>query len=215
MKIKSGQTRNRLSQLLYMLSLAFLGLGLFILGWAVWPTPTDAVQINIPAGQLPGAPEGSSFASLSDYALNISWPRWIRRNEVDLIHLRLTDLDQASFPGVETRRAQIVLVEPALYPLQITPPGSMQANLGDDQELTLTWEVTGTSQGDYPGKMFVSFGFYDEAREDLVSIPVAVVDLHIRVIELWGLESGMVIWVGMVGLVLWGALFLLGRVAAG
>jgi hypothetical protein len=145
-------TGNRFSQFLYLLSLAFLILGLFILGWAVWPIPTDAVQFNIAAGPLPGAPEGSDFPSLSDYALNISWPRWIRRDEVGLIHLRLTDLAQEPLPGNEARGTQIVLVEPALYPLLITPPGSVQANLGDDQELLLTWEVTGVNRGISPGK---------------------------------------------------------------
>jgi hypothetical protein len=63
--------------------------------------------------------------------------------------------------------------------------------------------------------MYVSFGFIDEAQAELVAVPVAVVDLHIQVIGLWGLDSGLVIWFGLVSLVLWGALFILGRVAAG
>jgi len=221
MKHTIRRTSNRFSQFLYLLSLACLILGLFILGWAVWPAPTDAVQFNIPAGPLPGAPEGFDFPSLSDYALNISWPRWIRRDEVGLIHLRLTDLVQEPLPGNAVRGTQIVLVEPALYPLLITPAGSVQANLGDDQELLLTWEVTGTSRGDFPGKMYVSFGFLGEAfptdeepQEELVAVPVAVVDLHIRVIGLWGWDSGLVIWFGLLSLVFWGVLFILGRVIA-
>ncbi len=221
MRIKSFHKGHRLSQFLYTISLVFLVLGLFLLAWAVWPEPTDAIQINIPAGLLPGAPGEVNYTSLSDYALNISWPRWVRLGEVGLIHLRLTDLDTTTLPEGATRSVQMVLVEPILHPLPITPPGSMQANLGDDQELLLTWEVTGTSRGEYGGKMFVSFGFFqedspmdDETQQALVAIPVAVVDLHVRVIELWGLEPGLVIWFGLVSLVLWGALFILGRVAA-
>lgn len=212
---------NRFSQFLYLLSLVFLVLGLFILGWSAWPAPTDAVQFAIPAGRLPGAPAGFDFPSLSDYALNISWPRWIRQEEVGLIHLRLTDLNQEPLPGNEARATQIVLVEPALYPLPIMPRGSVQVNLGDDQELLLTWEVSGINPGDFPGKMYLSFGFFpeafptdDEPQQDLVVVPVAVVDLHIRVIGLWGLDPGLVIWFGLVSLVLWGALFILGRIIA-
>jgi hypothetical protein len=40
---------------------------------------------------------------------------------------------------------------------------------------------------------------------------VAVVDLDVQVIELWGLSSAMVTWLGVVNLVLWGAVFVLGR----
>lgn len=203
------------SQVLYTLSLLFLALGLFTLGWAVWPAPSDAVQINIPAGALPGAPEGLAFDSLSEYELSISWPRWVRRGEVGLVHLRLTDLDHESTPTGKVRGLQVVLAEPSLFPLSLDPPGGVQANLGDDQELLLTWEVTGTERGSYPGKVYVSFGFYDDALVDLVEVPVAVVDLHIQVISLWGLEPGLVIWFGLLSLVLWGALFLLGRFAAG
>lgn len=212
---------NRLSQFLYTLSLAFLVLGLFLLAWAVWPEPTDAVQINIPAGPLPGAPGEEDYTSLSDYALNISWPRWVRLGEVGKIHLHMTDLGNTPPPGGEARSVQMVLVEPTLHPLLISPPGMMQANLGDDQELLLTWEVTGTIQGEFAGKMFVSFGFFqensptgNETQQALVAIPVAVVDINVRVIELWGLETSLVIWFGLLSLVLWGGLFLLGRVAA-
>ena len=212
---------NRLSQFLYTFSLAFLVLGLILLGWAVWPEPADGVQINIPAGPLPGAPDDVTLSSLTDYAINISWPRWIRLGEVGQIHLHLTDLDNTPLPEGEARPVQMVLVEPNLHPLPINPPGSVQANLGDDQELHLTWEITGTSRGEYAGKMIVFFGFFqeespagDEAQQAFTAIPVAVVDLHVRVIELWGLETGLVIWFGLVSLVVWGVLFILGRVAA-
>jgi len=59
----------------------------------------------------------------------------------------------------------------------------------------------------------VSFGFFDADEDALTAVPVAVVDLDIQVIELWGLRSGMVIWFGFVCLALWGALFLLGNMA--
>lgn len=200
------------SQFLYGLSLFFFALGLLNLGWAVWPAPTDGVQFEIPAGALPGAPEGEVFTSLSAYALNVSWPRWLRRGESGMIHLRLTDLDQEPLPAGNDRVAQVVLAEPALYPLQVSPSGGMQAALGDDQELLLTWEVVGAERGSFPGKLYLSFGFYDQALADLVAVPVAVVDIDIRVVGLWGLDAGLAIWFGIVSLALWGALFLLGRV---
>lgn len=201
---------HRLSQFLYSLSLVFLGIGLYSLGWAVWPVPMDGVQFNIPAGALPGAPGESLFASLSDYSLEISWTSQVRRGEAGALHLRLTDLDP--LPPAEINASQVVLAEPALYPLRVDPPGEVQANLGDDQSLLLTWTVTGDQRGDYAGKLYVSFGFFDDAEDALIAVPVAVVDLHIQVIELWGIAPGMVIWFGFVSLVLWGVLFLLGRV---
>jgi hypothetical protein len=202
---------HRLSQFLYSLSLVFLGIGLFSLGWAVWAVPLDGIQFNIPAGALPGAPGEDRFDSLSDYSLEVSWPRWVRRGESGVLHLRLTDLDP--LPPAEMNASQVMLAEPALYPLRVDPPGEVQANLGDDQTMLLTWAVTGDQRGDYAGKLYVSFGFFDDAEDALITVPVAVVDLHIQVIELWGLQPGMVIWFGLVSLVLWGALFVLGRVA--
>jgi hypothetical protein len=204
----------RLSQILYTFSLAFLAFGLFNLAWVVWPPPTDAVQVTIPAGILPAAPEGTAFASPADYALNISWPRWMRRGESGTLHLVLTDLDHRPLPAGTERQAQVVLAEPALYPLRVDPPGGVQATLGDDQDLLLAWEVTGEQQGSFPGKIYVSFGFYDEGADGLVTVPVVVVDLHIQVVSLWGLGAGFAIGMGIVGLVLWGALFILGRVVA-
>lgn len=211
MKPRVRSKGRRLSQFLYSLSLVFLGLSLFSLGWAVWPSPMDAVQINVPAGPLPAAPGEVRFSSLSDYSLEISWPRWVRRGESGGLHLRLTDLDP--LPQTDRDASQVLLAEPALYPLRVDPPGSIQANLGDDQSLTVTWAVVGEQRGTYEGKLYVSFGFFDEAEDTLIAIPVAVVDLHIQVVELWGLTPGLVIWFGLLGLVLWGALFLLGRVA--
>ena len=205
---------SRRSQILYILSLAFLTFGLFNLAWGVWPSPTDAVQITIPAGLLPAAPQGSAFTSQSDYALNVSWPRWVRRGASGTLHLVLTDLEREPITAGTTRQAQVVLVEPALYPLEIDPMGSVQTALGDDQELLLAWEVTGGQQGSFPGKIFVSFGFYDEGADGLVSIPVAVVDLHIQVVTLWGLGAGFASGLGIVSLVLWGMLFVLGRLSA-
>lgn len=204
----------RLSQILYTLSLAFLAFGLVNLAWAVWPPPTDALQITIPAGTLPAAPGSTAFASLSEYALNVSWPRWVRRGESGTLNLVLTDLDHEILPAGTERQAQVVLTEPALYPLQLDPLGGVQATLGDNQDLLLTWEVTGEQQGSFPGKIYVSFGFYDEGSDALVTVPVAVVDFHIQVVELWGRGAGFAIGLGIAGLVLWGALFVLGRLSA-
>ncbi|MBW6467075.1 MAG: hypothetical protein K0B06_11270 [Brevefilum sp.] len=205
---------SRFSQVLYTLSLAFLAFGLFNLAWAVWPPPTDAIQIMIPAGSLPAAPESMLFISLSEYALNISWPRWLRQGESGTLHLVLTDLDHSPRTVEQNQLAQVILAEPAIYPMQIDPLGGIQAILGDDQELLLAWEVAGEEQGSFPGKIFVSFGFYDEPTEELVTVPVAVVDIYIQVVTLWGRGAGFAIGLGVVSLVLWGVLFILGRVVA-
>ena len=63
--------------------------------------------------------------------------------------------------------------------------------------------------------MYLSFGFYDEAAQELVTVPVAVVDIDLTVSALWGLESQLSLWFGLVALVLWGALFILGPNCAG
>ena len=59
------------------------------------------------------------------------------------------------------------------------------------------------------------FAFYDEEQAALVTVPVVVVDVATRVDALWGLEANLVLWLGFVGLVLWGALFVIGRVVEG
>ena len=206
--------RKWLSQLLYGLSLLFLVLGLVHLGWAVWPTPTDAVTFNIPAGVLPGAPADSTFASLSSYALRMNWPRWMRMGEEGLLVLQLADLDGSLDPPVMGQAAQVVLVEPVIPGIRVYPSGQVQANLADEQHLDLSWTVEGLHRGDFPGKVYVSFGFYDDVMAELVPVPLAVVDVSIQVTALWGLPSGMAVWFGLVGMVFWGIFFILGRIVS-
>ena len=193
----------------YSFGLVLIALGLYTLGWIIWPAPTDGVEFNIPAGPLPGAPDSEGFASLADYHLEISWPRWVRRGQAGYLRLRLTDQDLLPPKGVEA--TQVVLVEPQLFPLQVDPPGAIQSNLGDDQTLTLNWAVSGDQRGIYPGKLITAFAFFDEAETELITIPVAVVDLEIEVIALWGLTSPILIWFGLVCLVLGAGLFVLGK----
>jgi len=201
-----------LSQVLFVLSLIFLGLSLFSLGWAVWPAPSAGVQFAIPAGVLPGAPAGTTYASLADYTLNVSWPRWIRAGETGTIVVALSAVESHETQAGD-RAAQVVLVEPEVLALPVEPPGRMQASLAPGQSLNLSWQVVGLLSGQYPGKLNVSFGFYDETLAELIPVPVAVVDMAIRVRSLWGLQANLVIWLGVVGLVLWGVLFVLGRLA--
>ena len=214
MKRKLGKQRSWLSRVLYILSLVLLGFGLVNLGWAVWPAPTDARTFTIPGGMLPGAPSGKTYASLADYELQVSWSRWTRAGEDGQLVVALSEVETYAEEAL-TRETQVVLIEPSLIGLPIDPPGRMQVNLGPGQALQQRWTVDGAIAGEYPGKLVVSFGFYDEVLGDLVPVPVAVVDFSIEVVALWGLARGLVLWLGVVGLVLWGALFILGRVAAG
>ena len=204
----------RISQFLFVLSLLFLAFGLFNLGWVVWPPSIDTVQFVIPAGVLPGAPAGETFASLSEYDLKVSWPQRLRASEAGTIVVELTETVGNDLLPNDDREAQVVLVEPVVAGLVVTPPGMVQVNLADHQELRLTWEAGGSLAGEYQGKVYVSFGFYDQALADIVPVPVAVIDIAIRVTALWGLEAGMALWFGLVGIILWGALFLLGRAVA-
>jgi hypothetical protein len=212
--IVQSQRRKRLSRALYALSLALLLFSLTSLAWAVWPVPTDARTFTIPAGPLPGAPSGTSFASQVDYTLQVSWPRWIRAGEAGQIVVSLSEAE-ASVDETQARETQIVLLSPSVTGLPLDPAGQTQINLGPGQELTQAWSVDGLAAGDHAGKLVAAFGFFDDALGQLVPVPVAVVDLSIQVVTLWGLARGLVLWLGVVGLALWGALFILGRVVEG
>ena len=200
------------SQVLYILSLVCLGVGLFILGWAVWPAPSEAVQIPISKGVLPGAPSGTNYASLADYTLNVTWPRWLRVGDVGAIQLTLTVTDLGQ-EDVNEGEVQIVVADPRINSLTLSPAGTIQANLAPGNDLAMTWEVAAEQSGEFSGKLLVFFGFYDETLDDLVAVPVVVVDMLIIVTALWGLGSRLAIWFSLVGIALWGALFLLGRMA--
>jgi hypothetical protein len=202
------------SQGLFALSLLFLLFGLLNLGWVVWPAPVDAVEIIIPEGVLPGTPQGKDFASLSTYRLQVSWPRWMRSGSVGKIHAVLTDMDDPA-SLIPEQDVQVTLIEPVIPGLLVSPAGQAQAGLADQQALALSWEVQAKEADEYPGKMTVSFGFFDTEIDELQPVPVAVVDLHIKVIDLWGLAPGMAIWFGMVSLVFWGGLLITGRMVQG
>ena len=199
------------SQVLFGLSLLVLIFGLITIGWAIWPQPEDASQLAIPAGVLPGAPAGTTYASLAPYELNVSWPRWIRVGETGSIEVFLDPAYDDETPQAGEDPIQVVLIEPTLGRIAVIPSGQMQANLAPGQSLDNSWQITGEQAGEYVGKVYVSFCFYEEAEERLIPIPVAVIDIAIRVTALWGLERPIALWLGFVALVIWGGLFLLGR----
>ena len=200
----------RLGQGLFILSLLFLAIGLVNIGWAVWPSPREAVTLEIPAGVLPGAPEGRSYASLTDYTLSLTWPRWQRVGERGEIGVFLGEPD-AKYSIELDQPVQVVLVDTSLPKMSIDPPGLRQVSLHPGQEMDLIWEVSGDDTGEFPGQVIFSFGFFDEVHSDLIPVPVAVMDISIKVVSLFGLGSQMAIWFGIVSMVLWGALFVLGR----
>jgi hypothetical protein len=109
----------------------------------------------------------------------------------------------------------VVLIEPALVGLTLDPPGLVQTNLAAGQGLVEAWQVDARAAGDFNGKVYVSFGFYDEEQEELIAVPVAVVDVALRVTSIWGLNNQLALWIGLVALAFWGALFILGRVVRG
>jgi len=213
-KRKSRKGHGWLSKSLFTVSLVFLIGGLVLLAWGVWPPSTDAVQVDIPAGVLPGAPSGATYASKADYTLSVAWPMWVRAGEEGALQVLLAEADAGS-SGSGDRPAQIILVEPSIAGLMVDPSGRVQASLAAGQDLDLTWTLESASAGEYAGKVYIAFGFYDEAQDALISVPVAVVDIAFEVKSLWGLEGRMAMWFGLVGVALWGALFVLGRVAQG
>ncbi|HEY9122399.1 MAG TPA: hypothetical protein VIM80_05330 [Brevefilum sp.] len=200
----------RLGQGLFILSLLFLAFGLFSIGWVVWPTPREAVTLEIPAGLLPGAPGGASYASLTDYGLSLTRPRWLRVGERGEIRVYLREQD-AQYSIELDQPVQVVLVETSLAKMSLDPPGLRQVSLHPGQEMDLSWEVSGDATGEFPGQVIFSFAFYDEAHSDLIPVPVAVMDYEIKVISLFGMERNIVLWLGFVGVVLWGVLFVIGR----
>lgn len=209
-KQKKYKQQKALSQVLFGLSLLFLLLALTILAWAVWPNTSDSAQLSIPVGALPGAPEGSGFSSQADYTLTLDWPDWLRKGQTGELRASLVEVD-----APEGRESQVVLIEPALTGLSLDPPGLVQASLAAGQDLVETWQVDARAAGDFNGKVYVSFGFYDEEQEELIAVPVAVVDVALRITSIWGLSNQLALWIGLVALAFWGALFIMGRVVRG
>lgn len=201
------------SQVLFGLSLLCLAFGLVSLAWSVWPASEDGVQFTIEAGSLPGAPTGTDYAAVTDYTLSLNWPVRLRLGESGTLRVVLTESGEVG--AAADQPAQVVVVDPAIASLPIDPPGRVQATTAAGHDLELTWELTGGEEGDYEGKVAVSFAFYDEEAETLVEVPLVVVDVGTRVDALWGLEANLVLWLGFIGLVMWGALFVVGRVVAG
>jgi len=203
--------RFRLSQGLIILSLFLLAIGLFGIGWAAWPAPLDGVTMTIPAGILPGAPPGKAYASHTNYVLRISWPRWMRLKENGgEIKLFLSEVE-AALKDEGDQPVQLVIGEANLAGLPIEPTGQIQTNLGAGQDLELWWAVPPIHSGDFSGEVILSFGFFEEEPPGMVTVPVAVVDYEIKVISLFGMERNLVLWLGFVGVVLWGVLFVIGR----
>ena len=207
------RTPKGFSQLLFGLSLLSLAFGLVSLAWAVWPASEDGVQFTIEAGRLPGSPTGTDYAAVTDYTLSLNWPVRLRLGESGTLRVVLTEIGEDD--ADDDQPGQVVVVDPAIASLPIDPPGRVQATAAAGHDLELSWELTGGEEGDYEGKVAMSFAFYDEETEALVEGPVVVVDVATRVDALWGLEANLVLWLGFIGLVMWGALFVVGRVVEG
>jgi hypothetical protein len=219
MKHRAGRSDSPLlSRFLFGLSLVFLAFGLVNLGWAMWPEGQQRVQLAIPSGVLPGAPAGTTYASLADYTLTVAWPGWVRVGRTGEITIDLVPAASAAAPEIveaPLKGVQTVLIEPVLPGLPLTPPGMVQSSLGKEQALSVDWTASPPDAGIYPGKVYVSFGFFDPDLDTLVRVPVVVVDVEIQAVSLWGLEANLVLWLGVVGLALWGTLFVLGRFVDG
>jgi len=210
-KQKKMRRQKALGQALFGLSLLFLLLALSILAWAVWPSSTDSIQLSIPAGTLPGAPVGADYASQADYTLTLEWPTRLRKGQEGALRATLVEAGN----GAAGRETQSVLIEPVLSGVMLDPPGLVQANLAAGQTLVETWGIDAGTAGDFSGKIYVSFGFYDEENAELIAVPVAVVDMATRVTSIWGLSNQLALWFGLVAFAFWGALFILGRVVQG
>ncbi len=212
MKDKRSKISRNMNPVLSSISLVWLIFGLFLLAWRLWPPPIDANDVIIPKGDLPAAPDGEHFATISDYQITVSWPRWIRRGEKDIIKLSLIDLDHQSSAGDHAQIVQIVSIEPIAHPLNINPQGSLQVHMGDEQNLYLEWEISGDKIGSYPGKIYFYFNFYDESNQNFIKVPAAVIDFEIKVTDLWGLTSGAALWIGFIALLFWGIFLLLAMI---
>ncbi len=137
--------------------LLFLLLGLMILGWGVWPGSSDSRQLTIPAGILPAAPEGTAYASQAEYTLTINWPIWLRKGEQADLQATLVETDGTALAD---RSAQVVLIEPMFSGLTLEPPGLVQANLSEGQALEESWAINASAEGEFTGKVYVSFWFF-------------------------------------------------------
>jgi hypothetical protein len=171
----------------------------------------DAIQLSIPKGRLAGAPTGTTYASMADYRLSLSWPSWLRMAQEGALQVFLEEIEEVNASSQTEQPAQVILVEPLLTGIEVDPPGRMQTSLASSQSLEMSWTLIGQARGVYPGKVLVSLAFFDESSNELVAVPVAVVDIAVRVANLWGVEPKLALWFGGVGLALWGALFVLGR----
>jgi hypothetical protein len=197
------------SKVLFSISLLFLMLALYLLAWVVLPAPKDFNRITIPEGPLAGSPLGTALTSPTDYELTLSWMRWLRVGQVGTLELTLREASNAD-SSLGRQDVIAVIVEPAFSNLSIKPSGRIQANLAPGQSLGLSWDAEGQVEGDYAGKVYISFGFFDENANEQAEIPVAVVDLNIQVKALWGLATNLVLWLGLVGVAFWGILFIIG-----
>ncbi len=202
--------RRFLSRLLFALSLFFLAFGLVSLGWAMWPTSQSALVLTIPSGVLPGAPAGTVYASPFESILTVTWPRRVRLGQTGPLWVDVTPSDPTVSEAVK-EDLQVILVEPVLPGIKLDPPGLVQGNLSADQPLSFAWTLEPLEKGTFFGKVYISFGFYEEATDEMKAVPVAVVDFDVQAVSLWGLEANLVLWLGVIGLVFWGACFIIGR----
>lgn len=192
-------------------SLVCLFVSLFLLTWSLWSSPSDSAEIFIPEGFLPVTHDDARFKSQSDYSVAVSWSRWIRRGESGAIKLYLKDLSHNNISGDQSQTVQILSVEPVLHYFSIDPPGALQVTIGDEQDLALEWSVKAERQGSFLGKVYLSFVFFDDINTSLVTLPVAVLDFNIDVIDLWGMPSSFTKWLGFSFLFLWGIFLLLAK----
>jgi hypothetical protein len=179
-----------------LMGIAMVLLSLAALAWGFWPVRRTSRQatLRVPGGTAQDA-----------HQIRLSWPAWMRLGDSGVIRLVLESVDNPPDAGSQTNR----LVESRLEAsgLKAIPAGEILEPLLPGRQAVFYWSVLPEHDGENNVVIWVSMrpppGESDKSGSQALQPGqlLTAQKISIRVVDLFGLDGGMVRLLGGIGMV--------------
>jgi len=201
--------RKILGKIPLMLGLGCLLVAAVMLSWRLIPAKGMEKSLSIPAGRLPGSPDGQSLSIQQNLEIKATYPAQIRAGEKDALRLKvIPGVQPGSAPAAENQPLTLAAELTMLNTLQ-TPQGAISSGYDPQRSREFSWELSAQEAGMWQGSLWVSLRpLQGDGTE--IEVPLVAWDIEIEVVRLWGMNSATVTWLAMLLLLAWGGMMVLG-----
>ncbi len=187
----------------------FLIISARFLAWRLIPASEISHAITIPAGELSGSPESAPQSINHELELRVTYPSKIRAGEEATLRLDLIPETNIISRDEPFNNNPAIAAELSMINMSLSPQSTVSTAYSVDQPKSFTWELTAPDSGSRQGSLWVTMQFTPNEGSK-VEVPLAVWEINLGIIRLWGMNSTQVTWLAMLALLIWGGMMVLG-----